>query len=518
MEASARPSYSQLEKPEVEAARPVSRRWALGAAGGLAGAAALAFVAFTGRGGMGAAAGAGTLRREEVVELEEEGSCSSKFRKPEKPDFATALNGVRLDDVCIKGDGPHHVFIIGDWGGLVKDGQLTAVSHLNHRWNQSYQFIWPTDQECQFRVRDQMVARAPASKPAYVLNVGDNFYWGGVYDYCGEADFSVLYGNGGTEEHKKEPTNQFKQIFEDIYNGPGLDGLTWLGVLGNHDWGGWRFDMAWDQAIGYTWNKDDFNKGRWLTPALYYSVTVHYPTFTVDYYFMDTNVWDALPYGERPPHNICGPHTPSAATCKAAGGPPARADACKEWFEDLWEEQKGWVRKLAAKSKAHWRIAVTHFPPYWGKHDWASLAPECELDAVITGHRHSQNMHGPVDKPGRIWPEDSTNFEMNDFLDPTAWAVCGGGGGITSEHVPDTAGNDDQYGFIDMTLSKEKLTFAMISHGGQVRRTLEQGHYYSHNGLNEVIEQKKHEKDSKGHKKKADDDHTHKSHGDSKAD
>eukprot|EP00411_Alexandrium_monilatum_P038482 CAMPEP_0175389974 /NCGR_PEP_ID=MMETSP0095-20121207/31169_1 /TAXON_ID=311494 /ORGANISM="Alexandrium monilatum, Strain CCMP3105" /LENGTH=523 /DNA_ID=CAMNT_0016688509 /DNA_START=1 /DNA_END=1572 /DNA_ORIENTATION=+ len=489
MASRAQPPYAHLEKSEGEA-RPSSsgRRWAVATACGLAGAAALALGAIAVRRNAAgdAASTSAALQRGDLVSLAAS-SCTGEFKKPKKPKVATELNGVRLDDVCIKGDGPYHVFIIGDWGGLKTKGKLTAVSHLNHRWNQSYKFVWPTDTECQFRVRDQMEARAPTSKPAYVLNVGDNFYWGGVYDFCGAAEFTDLYSNGGSQEHKKEPVNQFKEIFEEIYDGPGLKGLMWLGVLGNHDWGGWRMDMAWDQAIGYTWSKAAFSQDRWLTPALYYYVTVNYPDFSVDYYFMDTNVWDALPYGERPPHNICGPHNPASADCSGAGGPPQRAGECKKWFEDLWEDQKQWLDMIVPKSKANWRIVVTHFPPYWGKAHWKELAPKHELDAVITGHRHSQNMHGPTDKPARIWPEDKSNMEMNDFLDPTAWVVAGGGGGITSEHVPDTGGEDDQYGFVDMTLAKKTITFEMISHGGQLRRTLVLEHHYSHGGLNEVV-------------------------------
>lgn len=422
-----------------------------------------------------------------------------KFPPPmPPPKKATQYNGVRMQDVCVEGDGPYHAFIIGDWGGLIdrtKDGKLKAVSHLNHRWNETppYQFHWPVDEDCQFRVRDQMRKLAPKSKPAYVLNMGDNFYWGGVEDSCGAADITKPYNNGGTSgpytwAYKKSHVNQFEEIFENVYTGPYLDNVPWLGVLGNHDWGGWEMDLAWDQAVGYTWaGKEKYSQDRWVNPALYYYVTINYPDFSVDYYFMDTNRWDALDWNERPPHNICGPHNKKTTDCSATGGPSARGGTCQKWFIKLWNDQKDWLKRITAASEADWRIVVTHFPPDWGRHEWPDLAKEVELDAIITGHRHSQQMHMIGDPMGKVWPEDSSDHLMNDFMDPTCWIISGGGGGITSEHSPLTNGEDDQYGFLDMTLTKEYLQFDMISHGGVMRKTMKQPHFYSHNGKAKVV-------------------------------
>merc|ERR1712113_57252 len=68
-----------------------------------------------------------------------------------------------------------------------------------------------------------------------------------------------------------------------------------------------------------------------------------------------------------------------------------------------------------------------------------------------------------------------------DFLDPTAWVVSGGGGGVTSEHVPDAGGNDDQYGFMDLTLAQDKLIVDAISHTGVLRRKMVIEPEYPHN-------------------------------------
>ena len=92
----------------------------------------------------------------------------------------------------------------------------------------------------------------------------------------------------GPTEMKKGRT--VATVFEDVYNASSLQGKQWLGVLGNHDYGGYRFTAGWDQAIGYTWVKPaDAVLGRWMTPAQYWGTRVQYSTYSVDYYFVDSN-------------------------------------------------------------------------------------------------------------------------------------------------------------------------------------------------------------------------------------
>jgi len=61
--------------------------------------------------------------------------------------------------------------------------------------------------------------------------------------------------------------------------------------------------------------------------------------------------------------------------------------------------------------------------------------------------------------------------DVANMLRPTAWVVSGGGGGITSAAVPRLDGEDDAYGFIDLTLNRSEIIIESISHGGQVRST-----------------------------------------------
>jgi len=391
------------------------------------------------------------------------------------PESATTHNGVQLADVYIPGSYEHRVFIIGDWGGFVdkdNDNYISPANQVHKRFGQ--EFVGGVDDRAQFAVRDAMIGRANWALPNYVLNVGDNFYWAGVEEHCNNGFISYM----GTAEYG---ISQFEHVYERVYVGHGINGKQWLGVLGNHDYGGYRFEKGWDKAIGYTWASPT---GRWMTPAQYYNVKVWYFDFAVDYVFMDTNVWDALDPNDPSPHNICSAaHNPGGASCNEI----ASVWDCPWFFKGLWDRQKAWLDEIAPGLAGDWRIVVTHFPPYWGYWDWQDMARRHEIDLIITGHRHLQHVHVPGDPAEQIWPDDPNRL-MSDFLDPTALIVSGGGGGVTSENKPEGNGEDDQYGFMDMTLSKDTIKIEAISHSGQTRKVSTIYHNYSHAGSRLVWE------------------------------
>lgn len=365
--------------------------------------------------------------------------CLRWFQRPKPGALASDLNGHEIPSVCYDYPGGlHRVFAIGDWGGVIgKDGVVRPADRRNPKTFPAGTrfFVHGVDDSAQQRVAHQMQKRAAVTKPDYILNIGDAFYWGGIEGHCGEPAWKVIY---------KE---QWQKVFEEIYRGPGIDGINWLGILGNHDYGGYTFTGAWDQQISYTWSK----KSRWLMPAQFWKVKVYYPGFSVEYFFLDTNHFDTWPPADEPAHNLCNNvHNVANAGCGNEG--PTDLGNCLLWFANLWEKQVAWLETSLASSTADWQILVTHFPPRFGQPYWIDIAARHGVDLIVAGHQHNQALfHLGEDNP----------------LKPTAWLITGGGGGITSEAVPDKYGNDVQYGFFEFTLTAKEIRIICISHGGQ---------------------------------------------------
>lgn len=345
---------------------------------------------------------------------------------------------------CFGDADEHHVFVIGDWGGVqpAPGAPPVPADHRSHLFPQHTRgFVVGVDDTAQLRVAAQMQERAQKSRPDYVLNVGDNFYWGGIRTHCGRP----------AGEHVA--TGQWQGVFEEVYNGSGLTG-QWLGVLGNHDYGGYVFTAGWDQVISYTWGAPG-STGRWFTPAQYWSTTAYYPDFSVDYYFVDTNVFLALHPEMDRAHNICdSEHNRQSDLGPDTCGPqgPESVWDCPGWFGKLWAAQMDWLDRCLATSSADWQVVVTHFPPTYGQQEWSYLSERHGIDLILAGHKHQQEVH-----------------YREPLLGRTAWVISGGGGGITSEGAPNLDGHDDMYGFMDLKLTREEIVIEAISHGGVVR-------------------------------------------------
>ncbi|CAE8707395.1 unnamed protein product [Polarella glacialis] len=394
------------------------------------------------------------------------------------PKKALDYAGMAWEDMSFPGTQEMHFLAVGDWGGMdgtvVTDGKRpgkeyyrviqykggdTEGPHVMARsrmmcnfdplvncfaleggpgCNPNCGFTAGLDDQAQILVAREMQKLAEKVKPVLVLNVGDNFYWGGI-----EVDCGTPMG-----EISPVAKHQFDAVYENIYRGPGLDGVPWLSVLGNHDWGGVYFNSGWDQQIAYTWASD-----RWIMPAPYWSQHVNFPDqgFSADIFMIDTNVFDAHGPGSlEPSHDICGNGGSSTQNCASQGGPPSKEE-CHDWFQDFWHTQKKWLKESLRKSTANWQIVNTHFPCGTEMPWYFQLHTEYGLDLLVTGHRHDQEL-----------------WDNSGLMGGLTCVVTGGGGGITSEDSPQGINGASQYGFFDFAISKEKIKVELINQNGHV--------------------------------------------------
>lgn len=100
-----------------------------------------------------------------------------------------------------------------------------------------------------------------------------------------------------------------------------------------------------------------------------------------------------------------------------------------------------------SKSDADWKIINTHFPgsSIAGQPKIQELNTRYGIDLIFTGHTHWQSTGEDHGIP---------------------WIISGGGGGVSSDAKPRLDGQDDAYGFVDFTISKDTLKSDMHSWGG----------------------------------------------------
>jgi len=355
------------------------------------------------------------------------------------PTSATQYDGIedkRWMEVVHNEWNEAHVFAVGDWGAPLQKGHITAGSTPG------------IDDHAQYSVANAMKGRAAWANPQYILNVGDNFYYGGIDMDCNAPPGSA-WGKA-----KADFSSGWQGIYGELANKP------WLSTLGNHDYGGWQFNMGWPQQIGYS-----FVNHNWVMPARYYSKKVQHPSFLAEYFFIDSNVYDALDPTIEPEHNICSQqHNPGGAQCTANGG-MANMWACKDWFWGSYKAQKHWLEEKIAASKADWKIVVTHFPCGYDGSWYRGLYENHGLDLLVTGHRHQQELW---------WPGTTSQYvrdfmNKNDLGDLTCF-VSGGGGGISAEKFANADYGRDLlwYGFFDLTISKDYMRIELIGLDGKI--------------------------------------------------
>jgi hypothetical protein len=296
--------------------------------------------------------------------------------------------------------------------------------------------------------------------PRFIVNVGDNFYPGGIDLHCGND----VQGEGNNAK-------QFDQVYENFYPPDKLNNAEWWGVLGNHDYGGVCVIKGWDKQIEYTWKNPS---QRWIMPAQFWKRRVHFQGFKADFFFIDGNLFDVMSAssftnpcqaaenpGKYCPTSKFPPKDGTSAGSCPVTGPTAPEEPCKQWFHDVWQANLAFLKDEVPKSDADWQILVNHYPAVYNMPGmtWNTWAHENGVDLILTGHTHEQSTHYK-DNHGGV-----------DFGE-VAHVISGGGGGISAVQVPDPSGEEDSYGFFDMHITKDEITMTAYSHGGKTGKLI----------------------------------------------
>lgn len=389
-------------------------------------------------------------------------------------------------------------FGIGDWGGMCGfGGKLCHCEKGCPAYGDDCQFKYgkenaPVGLPCTFvphgapknqkvegkvqkRIADRMSDRndmltKEGTPPQFVVNVGDNFYPGGVDVHCGSNDVA---------DHTMK---QFEYVWKNVYTGELTTRMEWWSVLGNHDYGGVCYAKGWDQQILYTYTPNS----KWIMPGQYWMRGVQYKNMKIDFFFVDGS-WldtkdggggqaqnhDICQFDPKVPDDVCQQSKGFSPQCGVTG--PSNGGDCENWFKALWAEQYEWLTRVvpASDKTAQWQIVVTHYPAakslgHAGVNqiDWKVWGPKMGIELVISGHKHFQRVYkGMIPGSG---PHGSISGTTEDWDQGTTSVITGGGGGITSDNVQNAQedGQDDAYGFFEFHATLEQLEITGYSHGG----------------------------------------------------
>jgi len=321
-----------------------------------------------------------------------------------------------------------HFFGIGDWGGDQGGGHTWENPGKYEKRGARVGGDDGPDEMAQLYVAREMRVLAESADPDFVLNAGDNFYPGGLSD-----------PGCGAEQANLPASSIWGDNYETLYYGKGLDEKPWLSVLGNHDYGGRSYTSAWDAQIFHTWDSNNV----WRMPGQFWSQRVQYSGFSVEIYMLESNYQDALPLDPLTEgRNICQGRDDWQPDCWGLS-----LDSCVQHFVGAWTASLDMLEERLSKTDADWKIINTHYPGTSIASDprIKDLNIKYGIDLIFTGHSH---------------------FQQHGVTNDIPWIISGGGGGITSDVLPDINGHDDAYGFVDFTVNKDSLKFDMRTWGG----------------------------------------------------
>jgi hypothetical protein len=219
--------------------------------------------------------------------------------------------------LVVAADADAYSFItLGDWGGA-------ALQEPSKPYSQNVK-----------DVSRQMTATAAASKPKFIVNTGDNFYWCGIQNV---TDFQV----------QKDWVEPF-QTSKDLQ-------VPWYGVLGNHEYG-YNVSAQLDLTNSYP---------NWVMPDRYYVKRVQLGSSNhLTMIFLDSSPCideyrASSPSGWDP----CSTQYP---TCSLSGGSDDFEGKCmfnqQILAQDCSAQYKWFQTQLEQVPKDDWLIVVAHHP------------------------------------------------------------------------------------------------------------------------------------------------------------
>jgi len=283
---------------------------------------------------------------------------------------------------------------------------------------------WDENENAQQRVADMLAQKAHDLSPpaSAVINVGDNFYYGGI----------AAPGNRPNELVSMSPDVAFNHTWANVYlknkNDPnGRLRVPWLSILGNHDYGGAGCLSDWQAQLDYT-SIDPF--GVWKMPFQYYKQRVHADGFFLDILMNEVNADDCCLKNE---HGIC-----HQLLCNGGKGD---ADKCMARTKAIKDANIEWLDGALRQSiveGARWQLVVGHYIDMSNAEEITELMKKHGAQLYIGGHKHVQ-----------------------EFLETGCTAcngipqvVTGAGGGI---------GTQAGYGFFSLEVTMDIISVQLIS-------------------------------------------------------
>lgn len=349
-----------------------------------------------------------------------------------------------------------NVFSLGDWGPTPPGQFLNHAAcscpsvpggecrdSMFYWWETSAPSLcsaerWQENNNAQQLVADAMAKLANDAKPVAVVNLGDNFYIGGI-----PTPHNIEVGDGFGVDKAYAFGTTWKDVYLKNSNGNGLN-VPWLSVLGNHDYGGAGCQADWQLQIDFT--KEDES---WRMPWQYFKQRIQAKSYAVDIFMLEVNVADFLGGDE---HAIC---TQNYCNAPAIWGD---VELCKSRMRAKQDHMIKWLETELAKSvedKVHWRILAGHFAIDPENVDvLTALGEKYGAALYIAGHTHA-NMFKEKGAPS------APHLPV---------LITGAGGGYRQE------GDGDYYGFGKLAFSKDKIAISILDAHGEEKSTHEVSH------------------------------------------